>query len=66
MVETPLPSRQRATLDALGDQERSTATIAFDMGVSYNAAHSRLMDLWQKGLVTREWRGPHMRWRATS
>ncbi len=66
MAERVLPSRERATLDALGDQERSTTTIAFDMGVSYNAAHSRLMALWKRGVVDREWRGAHMRWRKVS
>ena len=51
---TPL---QRAVLDALGGEARTAATLAFDMGLTRGAVWSRLLSLWRKGLVDREFRG---------
>lgn len=59
---TPL---QRAVLDALGGTARTAATLAFDMGLTRGAVWSRLMSLWSKGMIDREWRNNVMVWWVT-
>lgn len=55
---------QQAVLDALGSQARSVSGLAFDMGLTDGAIHSRLLHLWSKQLVTREWRHDRLVWWA--
>ena len=59
---TPL---QRAVLDALGGDSRTVATVAFDMGLTTGAVWSRLMSLWAKAMVDREWRHNTLVWWVT-
>ena len=58
------PTRlQQAVVDALSDQdERSAATLAFDMGLSAATVRSRLDRLWRKGLVERTFRHGILVW----
>ncbi len=51
---TPL---QRAVLDALADNEYPVSTLVFHMRLSDSAIRSRLMAMWQKGLVDRGFDG---------
>ena len=59
-------AKQRAVLDALGDAHRNITTLAFDMGISEGAVASRLVGLWNKGLVDRQTTGfGYMQWHQT-
>ena len=60
----PMTMLQRAVLDALGNEERTVSTLAFDMGITDSAVRSRLYALWHRGEVERTWRNDSLVWFA--
>lgn len=62
MSDLPTP-KQQAVLDALGTTTgKTTADLAFEMGLSYHAVYERLVAMWGKRLVTRGWVHGKIRW----